>query len=80
MDPELEKKIKRVEPTKAESKRLYDQPLRVLRRGLLWLSALVWERPAAPPWSRFLSAKSACQGAAPGGEGRTAPHAVAVAQ
>jgi hypothetical protein len=34
MDPELEKKIKRVEPTKAESKRLYDQPLRVLRRGL----------------------------------------------
>src|ERR1039458_947388 len=33
MDPELEKKIKRVEPTKAESKRLYDQPLRVLRRG-----------------------------------------------
>src|ERR1017187_1269647 len=33
MDPELEKKIKRAEPTKAESKRLYDQPLRVLRRG-----------------------------------------------
>jgi hypothetical protein len=33
MDPELEKKIKQVEPTKAESKRLYDQPLRVLRRG-----------------------------------------------
>lgn len=33
MDPELEKKIKRVEPTKAASKRLYDQPLRVLRRG-----------------------------------------------
>ncbi len=34
MDPELEKKIKRVEPTKAASKRLYDQPLRVLRRGV----------------------------------------------
>src|ERR1039458_2631235 len=33
MDPELEKKIKRAEPTKAESQRLYDQPLRVLRRG-----------------------------------------------
>src|ERR1039458_4133060 len=33
MDPELEKKIKRAEPTKAESKRLYDQPLRVRRRG-----------------------------------------------
>jgi hypothetical protein len=33
MDSELEKKIKRVEPTKAASKRGYDQPLRVLRRG-----------------------------------------------
>jgi hypothetical protein len=40
MDTELEKKIKRVEPTKAESKRLYDQPLR-------------WQSAQIQPWRIF---------------------------
>ncbi len=59
MDLELKKKIKRLEPTKAESKRLHDQPLRVLRRGPDRKMKGFPKRPyRSEAWQQFLERNS----------------------